>query len=52
MDKNKKVKCSSKKHGEIDTINYYLQCNVYICKKREIFHSDILKTILYFNIRF
>ena len=33
MDLNKKIKCSSIKHGEIDAINYCLQCNVYICKK-------------------
>ena len=50
MDKNKKVKCSSKKHGEIDAINYCLQCNVNICKKCEIFHSDLFPNHTTYNL--
>ena len=43
MDNNKKMKCSSKKHEDIDAIYYCIQCHVYICKKCENFHSDLFE---------
>ena len=40
MEKQKN-KCSSKEHKESDAIIYCIQCKVYICRKCEIFHSNL-----------
>ena len=41
MEKDKK--CTNKKHGEIDAINYCIECNVYFCKKCSNYHSEIFE---------
>ena len=38
---NKKKKCSSKKHEEIDANSYCRECQIYICSKCEIIHSEL-----------
>ena len=48
MDKQKK-KCSSKQHGELDSIKYCQECNVYMCNKCEKFHSELLQDHHLFN---
>ena len=43
MEKQQNKKCSSKEHGEIDAINYCIECKVYMCKNCKIFHSKLLQ---------
>ena len=43
MEKQPKKKCSSKEHGEIDAINYCVECKVYMCKNCINFHSKLLQ---------
>ena len=50
MEENKKNKCSSKKHGEIDAIYYCLECRVYMCNKCESFHSDLFPSHSPYNL--
>ena len=38
---NKKIKCSSKEHEEIDANSYCRECKIYICNKCEIIHSKL-----------
>ena len=40
---NKKIACSSEDHLEIESSCYCMKCDVYMCKKCEIFHSKLLK---------
>ena len=39
----KKKKCSSKKHSEIDAVNYCQECKLFLCNKCLNFHSEILE---------
>ena len=41
MDSSKK-KCSSKKHLEIEAINYCYECKLYLCNKCQNLHSELL----------
>ena len=50
MIKKPKKKCSSKKHGEIDAINYCIECKVYMCKNCLNFHSKLQKDHHIFSI--
>ena len=36
-------KCSSKKHKDVDAINYCFECNKFICNKCSNFHSDLFE---------
>ena len=36
-------KCSNKNHREIEATNYCIECNVYLCKKCLIYHSELLE---------
>ena len=40
---NKKKKCASKNHIEIDAITYCPECKVYMCNKCEQFHSELFQ---------
>ena len=40
---DEKKKCSSKKHESIDAIYYCQECKIYMCKKCESLHSDLLQ---------
>ena len=44
---NKKKKCSSKKHLEIDAINYCKDCKIYLCNKCQNLHLDLYEHQLY-----
>ena len=44
MDNNQKQKCSLKEHKNSDSISYCKNCNIYMCNKCQIHHSEILKT--------
>ena len=37
-------KCSSKEHTKIDAIIYCKECNLFMCKKCENFHSNLFST--------
>ena len=50
MEKQQKKKCSSKEHGEIDAINYCVDCKVHMCKKCLNFHSKLLQNHHIYNI--
>ena len=41
---NKIIKCSSKKHNSIDAINFCQECNIYMCNKCQILHSELFDT--------
>ena len=43
----KKKKCSSKKHLEIDAINYCQECKIYLCNKCQNHHSEFYDHHLY-----
>ena len=43
MEKLQKKKCSSKDHGEIEAINYCVECKIYMCKNCLNFHSKLLQ---------
>ena len=45
-----KKKCSSKKHENIDAIYYCLECKIYMCKKCESLHSDLLQNHSSFSL--
>ena len=47
---NKKKKCSSKKHSEIDAVNYCQECNLFLCNKCLNFHSEILENHTLYNL--
>ena len=44
MDNLKKIKCSCKKHSEIDAINYCQECKIYLCNKCINCHSELFET--------
>ena len=44
---NKKKKCSSKKHLEIDAINFCQECKIYLCNKCQNNHSEFYDHHLY-----
>jgi len=39
-----KKKCSSKKHSEIDAINYCQECKIYLCNKCQNHHSELFES--------
>ena len=41
--KNENKKCSSQKHKDLDTISYCQECHLYMCKKCENIHSELLQ---------
>ena len=47
---NQKKKCSSKKHSEMDAINYCQECKIYLCNKCQNSHSDLFETHHLYNI--
>ena len=40
---NLKIKCSLKKHLEIDAINYCQECKRYLCNKCQNLHNDLFE---------
>ena len=40
MENVQKMKCSLKKHEEIEAVIYCTKCEKFMCKKCEIIHSD------------
>jgi len=40
---NKKKKCSSLNHLQIDAINYCQDCKIYLCNKCQNFHSELFQ---------
>jgi len=44
------IKCSSKKHGEINAIIFCLECNIYMCNKCSNHHSEILDNHHKYNL--
>ena len=40
---NQNVKCSSKKHAEIDAVSYCPECEKYLCNKCLNFHAEMLE---------
>ena len=47
---NQKNKCSSKKHSEIDAINYCQECKIFLCNKCQNYHSELFETHHLYNI--
>jgi len=47
---NQKKKCSSKKHSEIDAINYCQECKINLCNKCRNYHSELFETHHLYNI--
>jgi len=43
MENDNNKKCSSEKHKEVKAISYCQNCQVYLCNKCDIFHSELLK---------
>ncbi len=43
-------KCSSKNHGEIDSISFCPKCNIYMCNKCEKIHEDLLQSHNSYNL--
>ena len=44
------IKCSSKKHEEINAIVFCLECNIYMCNKCSNHHSEILDNHHKYNL--
>ena len=40
---NQNVKCSSKKHAEIDAVSYCPECEKYLCNKCLNFHAEMFE---------
>ena len=49
MEKQK-IKCSSKKHSEIDAISYCQICKTYFCNKCQSLHSELFEIHQIFNL--
>ena len=47
---NKKKKCSSKKHSEIDAVNYCQECRLFLCNNCLNFHSEIHDNHILYNL--
>ena len=47
MEKAKK--CSNEKHSEIDAINYCPECNLHLCNKCSMSHTEILNNHIIYN---
>ena len=47
---NKKVKCSSKQHDQINANIFCKECKVYMCNKCEIFHSDLFQNHHFYQL--
>ena len=47
---NINIKCSSKKHSEIDAICYCQECKIYLCNKCQSHHLELFENHLSFNI--
>ena len=47
---NKKKKCSSKKHLEIDAIYYCQECKIYLCNKCQNHHSELFENHQLYNL--
>ena len=50
MENQNKKKCSSKKHKEIDAINYCHECKKNLCNKCLNYHSDMFENHHLYNI--
>ena len=46
----KKKKCSSKKHSEIDAINYCQECKFFLCNKCPNLHSELHENHILINL--
>ena len=46
MENNSLPKCSSKLHQEINAINYFQECRLYLCEKCQLNHQDLYDHIL------
>ena len=44
------IKCSNKKHPEINAIKYCPDCNIYLCNKCLNYHSELLENHQVYNI--
>ena len=40
---NKNLKCSLKKHEEINATSYCQECKIYMCNKCENYHSELFQ---------
>ena len=47
---NKRQKCSSKKHSDIDAVSYCQQCKIYLCNKCLNFHSELFQDHITINL--
>jgi len=47
---NKKKKCSSKKHSEIDAVNYCQECKLALCNKCLNLHSELHENHTLYNL--
>lgn len=47
---DKKIKCYSKDHKDIDAICYCAECRIYMCNKCEILHSKLFQYHNKYNI--
>ena len=43
-------KCSSKKHSEIDAIEYCQECRIYLCNKCRNLHSELFESHKLYNL--
>ena len=48
MEKNE-IRCTSKEHEKINANTYCKECNIYMCKKCENFHSILFQNHLIYN---
>ena len=46
---NKKMNCSSMKHGEVEANNYCIECKLYMCNKCLNFHSELFQNHHIYN---
>ena len=47
---NKKKKCTSKNHGEIEANTFCQECRIYMCNKCEKIHSDLCQNHHIYNL--
>ena len=48
---NQKMKCSLKKHSEVDAISFCQDCKIYLCNKCQNHHSEILENHKTINLK-
>ena len=48
---NQKMKCSLKKHSEVDAISFCQDCKTYFCNKCNNYHSEIFENHKTINLK-